>query len=117
MRWIHNDPPADSDRLQKDYSSAQKLGKARLGQEWIFFPKFSGTSYLPYSQISKAWLRIEEVIAKVCCGRANFDQIFLVMESADGRTLRAQMDTRAQADAGLALLTDRNPHIRVGYRK
>lgn len=117
MRWIHTDPPADADRLQGDYASARKLGKARLGQEWIFFPKFSGTSYLPYSQISKAWLRVEEVIAKVCCGRANFDQVFLVIEDADGQIRRAQMDTRSQGDAGLAHLTARNPDIRIGYYK
>ena len=34
---------------------------------------------IPYDAISVAFLRIEEVQAKVCCGKANFDRSFLVL--------------------------------------
>ena len=58
-------------------SAAARLceeGRVRLGESCLFFPKFSGTTYLPYSQIVNAYLRQEEVNANLCCGRANFDQ-------------------------------------------
>jgi len=117
MRWIHRHSPADEAALQSEYTAARNLGKVRLGEAHLFFSKFSGTSYLSYSQIRHAWIRIEEVNARLCCGRANFDQIFLMVEDNEGSIRRADMKSREQAQNALTAISQRNPSAEIGYYK
>ena len=51
--------------LEPDYAKAQNMGKVHLGEQCLYFRKLSGTSYLPYGQIVRAWLRQEEVRARM----------------------------------------------------
>lgn len=87
----------------------------RLGESCLFFPKFSGTTYLPYSQIVNAYLRQEEVNANLCCGRANFDQFFLMVRGTDGQLRRGQVLSKEKGKEALALLAAANPAIEIGY--
>ena len=103
--------------LEEDYAQAQDLGKVRLGEGWIFFPKFSGISYLPYAQVVRAWLRQEEVKARLCCGTANFDQFYLVLECADGKRRRGQVLDKHLGQIGLDRIAERNPGVKIGYVK
>ena len=61
--------------LAQDYAQARNMGKVHLGEQCLYLRKFSGVSCLPYSQITRAWLRQEEVKARMCCATANFDQL------------------------------------------
>lgn len=103
--------------LKKDYSQAQNLGNVRLGERWIFFSKFSGISYLPYDQVVRAWLRQEEVKARMCCGTANFDQFFLVVEGADGKQRRGHVTDNRCGQLCLDRIKTQNPDIKIGYVK
>lgn len=103
--------------LEEDYAQAQDLGKVRLGEGWIFFPKFSGISYLSYAQVVRAWLRQEEVKARLCCGTANFDQFYLVMECADDKRHRGQVLDKHLGQIGLDRIAERNPAVKIGYVK
>ena len=78
--------------LEQEYTQAQDLGKLRLGESLLFFRKFSGVSFLPYGQITRAWLRQEEVRARMCCATANFDQFYLVLACADGQERQGQVE-------------------------
>lgn len=107
--------PADA--LSRDYAQAKSAGKLQLGESCLFFRKFSGVSYLPYSRIIRAWLRQEEVKAKLCCGTANFDQFFLVMACADGRERRWHIPGKAEGQQCLDHITAKNPDVKIGYVK
>ena len=117
MRWIHSASPAPQEELTLEYNSARSIGKLRFGDTRVFFPKFSGVSYLPYAQIAHAWLRVEEVNAKLCCGRANFDQHFLMVKDTDGSVRRAELKDRKQADEALAFIAAHNPSAEIGFYK
>ena len=103
--------------LASDLSSARELGKVRLGQECVYFTKFSGTGYLPYGQVAGAWLRQEEVNANLCCGRANFDQFFLMVQCREGKLLKAEVPNKDLGKEALSLLSAANPDIEIGYKK
>lgn len=107
--------PAEA--LEQDFSQAQNLGKARLGEQCLFLKKFSGVSYLPYGQIVRAWLRQEEVNARMCCGTANFDQFYVVMACADGQERRGQVENKADGQRCLDHIAARNPDVKIGYVK
>jgi len=106
-----------ADRLTADLSAACAVGKVRLGQEQIYYVKFSGTAYLPYGEIVRAYLRQEEVTAKMCCGRANFDRFFVMAEGQDGTLHKLEVPTRQAADQVLSHIASHNPNTEIGYRK
>ena len=108
-------PPAEV--LEQDYAQAPALDKVRLGEQCIFLRKFSGVDCLAYCQILRAWLRQEEVKAKLCCGTANFDQFFLVMACADGRERRWHIPDKAEGQQCLDHITAKNPDVKIGYVK
>ena len=101
--------------LDREFSAAWEAGRVRLGESCLFFTKFSGTTYLPYSQIVNAYLRQEEVNANLCCGRANFDQFFLMVRGTDGQLRRGQVLSKEKGKEALALLAAANPAIEIGY--
>lgn len=117
MRWIHSSIPAPQDHLEADYKTAHNLGKVRFGENWLFFPKFSGTSYLPYDQVVHAWMRQEEVNAKCCCGRANFDRFFLMVKAADGDVRRCELGDKAKVTQALERIRTLCPTAEIGYWK
>lgn len=100
--------------LETDYAQAQNTGKVQLGEQCLYFRKFSGTSYLPYGQIVRAWLRQEEVRARMCCATVNFDQFFLVMTCADGRERRGQVIDKETGRRCLDRIAAKNPDVKIG---
>ena len=103
--------------LEQDYAQAQNMGRVHLRGSCLFFRKFSGASYLPYSHILRAWLRQEEVKARMCCATANFDQFFLVAACADGQERRGQVIDKASGQACLDHISAKNPSVKIGYVK
>ena len=83
----------------------------------IYFRKFSGVTYLPYSLIRRAWLRQEEVKARLCCGTANFDQFYVVLDCSDGQERRRHVTDKAAGQSCLDHIAACNPEVRIGYQK
>ena len=103
--------------LEQDYAQARSMGKVYLGEVCLYLRKFSGISYLPYSQITRAWLRQEEVKARMCCATANFDQFYVVMDCADGRQRQGQVLDKDTGKAALDHIATRNLAVKIGYVK
>ena len=101
--------------LEADYAQAQEVGRVRLGARCLYLRKLSGAAYVPCGQIIRAWLRQEEVKAKLCCATANFDQFFLVMACADGRARRWHIPGKAEGQQCLDHITAKNPDVKIGY--
>ena len=102
--------------LEQDLNNAKPLGKVRLGELGMFFSRFAGGSFMPYSQAEHAYLRQEEVNAKLCCGRANFDQFFLMIRGSDGVLRKHQVKDMATGKYALEYIAAKNPNCIIGYR-
>ena len=109
--------PFSPEQVESDLKNARTMGKVRLGQEFLFFSRFAGSTFMPYSEVKQAYLRQEEVNAKLCCGRANFDQFFLMLLGSDGVLRKHQVNTKEDALAALDIIALRNPDTQIGYRK
>lgn len=103
--------------LESDLRGAQNLGKVHLGELVMFFSRFSGGTFMPYSQTEHAYLRQEEVTAKMCCGRANFDQFYLMLKGSDGVLRKHQVKDLAAGKRALEHIAAKNPHCVIGYQK
>ena len=105
------------EELTAESEKACTVGKVKLGEQVALFSRFAGGSYMPYSEMVNAYVRQEEVNAKLCCGRANFDQFFLMLLGSDGVLRKHQVNTKEDALAALDIIALRNPDTQIGYRK
>ena len=103
--------------LKQDFQQARDLGKVRLGQSGCYFTRFSGNLCLPYDHIARAWLRQEEVNDNLCCGRAKFDQFFLMVQDRDGTVNKGEVVSKELGKEGLTLISQYQPGAEIGYRK
>lgn len=72
--------------------------------------------HFPYEDVSVAYLRLQEIEANMCCGRANFDRCFLVMVVKDKEEV-VEMESKAQVKYALDMLSKHNPNIHIGKPK
>lgn len=105
------------DRLEQDLRGAVKLGKLLMGKENLYFSRFAGGTFLPISQIRHAYLRIEEVKARVCCGIANFDQTYLMILGADDKLRKYLVSDKEAGQQALDHIAALNPETKIGYYK
>ena len=103
--------------LEADYAQAQEAGRVRLGVQCLYLRKLSGAAYVPCGQIVRAWLRQEEVRARMCCATANFDQFYVVMSCGGGQEVRWQVGDKAAGQRVLDHISAQNPAVEIGYRK
>ena len=106
-----------SEELTAEAESARAVGKVKLGEQVVLFSRFAGGSYMPYSEMVNAYVRQEEVNAKLCCGRANFDQFFLMILGSDGTLRKHQVPDMAAAKLALEHIAQKNPNCVIGYQK
>ena len=111
MRFLS---PLPKQELRTDFEQARSLGQVRLGERFVHILKFSGTRSLPYHQISRAWVRQEEVNASLCCGRANFDQFYLMIQGQDGLLLRGQVPHKQAGLDCLDRIRAKAPGVLIG---
>ena len=71
--------------LAEDYKNARAIGVIRLGKETLYFKAKLKVYYIPYSEIRHCFRRVQQVPAKMCCGRGDFEIESLVIgdESAE----------------------------------
>lgn len=105
------------EQLEEDLRTARNVGKVRLGELVLFFSRFGGSTFMPYDQVQHAYLRQEEVTAKMCCGRVNFDQFYLMLKGSDGNLRKHQVKDKAAGKYALEYISAKNPSCIIGYRK
>ena len=109
--------PFTDEQLEADLKQARNVGKVRLGELALFFSRFAGSTFMPYDQVVHAYLRQEEVTAKMCCGRPHFDQFYLMLEGTDGKLRKHQVTDMAKGKLALEYIARLNPACRIGYQK
>ena len=104
----------DSAALAADWESAQVFDKLRVGRLAVFYRDGFRVKAIPYARMERAFIRIQEVRGKLCCGQtffAYFRMVFL----ADGREISDFISENEQAmDAALAKIHEMAPALPIG---
>lgn len=91
--------------------------KIRFADQEIEYKKGFKWLALPYSDIVQAYMRIEEVNGRLCCGTANFDMHFLMLKTQSGELIKIEVSSRELARQMLEELHTINERIEIGYKK
>ena len=91
--------------------------KIKLLEQEVEYKKGFKWYKLPYSDIKQAYLRVEEVNGKLCCGVANFDMFFLVIKTKEEKQIKLEASSKEIVKEMLEFLQEKNPEIEIGFKK
>ena len=100
-----------------DFESAKVFDKAIVGTTGVYFRDGFKIKYVPYSALERAFIRIQEVNGRMCCGRAVFAyyRLVLVVNGKEWGDIMSE-DEKAMDDA-LAEIAQRSPATAIGFVK
>ena len=83
----------DTPAVQADYEAAQVFERLRVGETGVFFRDGLKTRYIPYDEMDRAFIRVQETRSRMCCGQANFNY-FRVVFTHDGKEIADYMSEK-----------------------
>ncbi len=103
--------------VQADFESAAKFDKALVGALGVYYRDGFRIKYVPYSALERAFIRIQEVNGRMCCGRAVFAyyRLVLVVGGKEWGDIMSE-DEKAMDDA-LAAIAARSSATAIGFVK
>ena len=91
--------------------------RIRLEENELTYKKGFKWYNMPYTEIRQAYLRVEEVKSRVCCGVANFDMYFLMLKMPDDKLVKIEMTSGDLVKQALEVLKEKNESIEIGFKK
>ena len=91
--------------------------KIRLKDQELEYRKGFKWKTIPYDEIVQAYLRIEEVNGRLCCGVANFDMHFLMLKTRSDGLIKIEAASKDVVKGLLEQLKQKNPAIEIGFKK
>ena len=96
--------------LSEEYASAHAVGVVRAGNEHLFFRVRLRTYFIRYDCIKRAFRRVTEVPAKMCCGEGNFAIENLVLCDSEKELAVIQLPGTKAARLLMEELKGKMPH-------
>ena len=90
--------------------------KIRFHEQEMEYRKGFKWYVLPYSDIANAYMRIEEVNGRLCCGSVSFDMHFLMLRTSSGELLKIEVSSRERVREMLEQLRVKNEKIKIGKK-
>ena len=91
--------------------------RIKLNDELLTYKKGFKWNSLPYTDIINAYLRIEGVNGRICCGVASFDMHFLMMKTKSGELIKVEGSSKEIVKQILDELSQKNSEIVIGFDK
>lgn len=91
--------------------------RIRLRENDIEYKKGFKWHTLSYEDIRQAYLRIEEVNGRLCCGVASFDMFFLMLKTAGDELIKIEATSKEIVKQMLEEIKKKNVTTEIGYKK
>ena len=116
MFFSPSGPVADA-VVAADFKSAEVFDKALVGALGVYYRDGFRTKFVPYPSLERAFIRVQEVNGRLCCGRATFAyyRLVLVVSGKEWGDIMSE-DEKAMDDA-LAAIARRSPSTAIGFVK
>jgi len=102
--------------MDAEFASAKSYGRIRPGETVIFWKSGLRWCAIPVQQLQRIFRRVEPIYGKLCCGGRSYliERLVLILNSGEELVLRIGDDMQKEAEALLAYLKERHPHIQYG---
>ena len=100
--------------LTADYESAQKFDAVRVGKLGVYYRSGLKTVFLAYPTLERAFIRIQEVNGRMCCGSTTFAYYRLVFIRGGKEYAEVMSESEQAMDAALAAIHENAPALPIG---
>jgi len=102
------------EKVTLDYEQAPKFDKAKVGKLGVYFKDGFKTRFIAYEDMERAFIRIQEVNGKLCCGNTIL-QYFRLVFVKDGKEFADILSENEKAmDQALAQIAANAPGVKIG---
>ena len=108
------DGAVQSAELTADYERARKLDAVRVGKLGVYYRSGLKTVFLAYPTLERAFIRIQEVNGRMCCGSTTFAYYRLVLIRGGKEYAEVMSESESAMDAVLAAIHENAPELPIG---
>ena len=106
--------PVESDRVSADFESAQVFGKLKVGKLGIYYRDGFKIRFFAYDLLERAFIRVQEVRGRMCCGQAYWAYFRLVLVANGKEYSDVMSEDEKLMDDALACIAANAPGLPVG---
>lgn len=106
--------PLESAELSADFDAAQVFEKLRVGKLAVYYRDGFKLRAFPYEQLEQAFIRVQEVRGRMCCGQANFAYFRLILVSGGKEYDNYLSENEKLMDAALSAIAQAAPGLKIG---
>lgn len=107
------DGAVQSAELTADYERARKFDAVRVGKLGVYYRSGLKTVFLAYPTLERAFIRIQEVNGRMCCGSTTFAYYRLVLIRGGKEYAEVMSESESAMDAALAAIHENAPELPV----
>ncbi len=108
------DGAVQSAELERDYAAADKFDGARVGKLGVYYRDGLRTKFMAFDTLERAFIRIQEVTGRMCCGSVNFAYYRLVLVRGGVECADIMSESEKAMDAALAKIRENAPALAIG---
>ena len=106
--------PVSGEDLEADFDTAQKFDKLKVGRLGVYYRDGFKTRFLAYNKLERAFIRVQEVRGRMCCGQAFFAYFRMVFVSGGKEYADVLSEDEKAMDAALSAIAKAAPALKIG---
>ena len=107
----------DSVEVAEDFAAAEQFDKVKVGKLGVYFKEGFRPKSLSYQDFDRAFIRINEVDGKLCCGKSTFQYFRLVFVRNGKEFVDVISENEKAMDDALARIKELCPEMATGFVK
>ena len=107
----------DSNEVSRDYNNAERFDKIKVGKIGVYFRDGLKIRFLGYNDFERAFIRVQEVNGRLCCGNAVFHYFRLVFVRNGKEYADVMSEDESAMDKALARIAELSPSTQIGFVK
>ena len=104
----------ENEAVSADFEAARSFDKIRVGKRGVYYKDGFKTRYVAYDEMERAFLRVQEVRGRMCCGQAFFAYFRLILVCG-GKEYDVGMSENEQLMRDTLAAVEKNaPGVKIG---
>jgi len=101
--------------LAADFENSVRFESVWVGDLGVYYKSGFRTIFISYEEMERAFIRIQEVNGKLCCGKATFAYNRLVFVVKGKEYAEAMTEHETAFDEALELISKKAPSLPIGF--